>query len=99
MQLWILQALCLQEVSSTKRQCCHEWRETGLTWQNWQPSLKNILEKHSPFPEGKALRNIIMRINVDMDVNVQDLFSAVKETVTHMEGQAIFSYTTNGRLK
>ena len=48
--------------------------------------LATKLEKHSPFSEGKALRNIIMGINADTDVNVQDLFSAGKETVTHMEG-------------
>ena len=95
MQCRILQTLCLQEVSSTKRQCRHKWRETGLTWQNWQPSLK----KHSPFSEGKALWNIIMGINTNTDVNVQDLFSAGKETVTHMEGQAIFSYTYKRKAK
>ena len=31
MQCRILQTLSLQEVSSTKRQCCHGWRETGQT--------------------------------------------------------------------
>ena len=34
-----------------------------------------------------------------MDVNAQDLFSAGKETVTHMEGQAIFSYTYKRKVK
>ena len=52
--------------------------------------LATKLEKHSPFSEGKALQNIITQINTDTDVNVQDLFSAGKETVTQMEGQAIF---------
>ena len=61
--------------------------------------LATKLEKHSPFSEGKALRNIIMGINADTDVNVQDLFSAGKETVTHMEGQAIFSYTYKRKAK
>ena len=61
--------------------------------------LATELEKHSPFSEGKALRNIITGINANTDVNVRDLFSASKETVTHMEGQTIFSYNTNGRLK
>ena len=46
--------------------------------------LATKLEKHSPFSEGKALRNIITGINVDSDVNMQDLFSAGKETVTQM---------------
>ena len=43
--------------------------------------------------------NIITGINADMDVNVQDLFSAGKETVTQMEGQAIFSYTYKWKAK
>ena len=61
--------------------------------------LATKLEKHSPFLEGKTLRNIITGINADTDVNVQDLFSAGKETVTHMEGQAIFSYTYKRKAK
>ena len=61
--------------------------------------LATKLEKHSPFSEGKALWNIITGINVSMDVNVQDLFSAGKKTVTHMEGQAIFSYTCKRKAK
>ena len=61
--------------------------------------LTTKLEKHSPFSEGKALRNIITGINADTDVNVQDLFSAGKETVTHMEGQVIFSYTYKRKAK
>ena len=61
--------------------------------------LATKLEKHSPFSEGKALRNIITGINANTDVNVQDLFSAGKETVTHMEGQAIFSYTYKRKAK
>ena len=61
--------------------------------------LATKLEKHYPFSEGKALWNITTGINANTDVNVQDLFSAGKETVTHMEAQAIFSYTYNGRLK
>ena len=85
MQCRILQTLCLQEVSSTKRQHRHELREAGLT-----AKLATKLAKHSPFSEGKALRNIITGINTDMDVNVQDLFNAGKETVTEMERQAIF---------
>ena len=40
-----------------------------------------------------------LEINTNTDVNVQDLFSAGKETVTQMEGQAIFLTPTNGRLK
>ena len=46
--------------------------------------LATKLEKHSPFSEGKALRNIITGVNVDSDVNMQDLFSAGKETITQM---------------
>ena len=61
--------------------------------------LATKLEKLSPFSEGKALRNIITGTNSDTDVNVQDLFSAGKETVTHMEGQAIFSYTYKWKAK
>ena len=61
--------------------------------------LATKLEKHSPFSEGKALRNIITVINADTDVNVQDLYSAGTETVTHMEGQAIFSYTYKWKAK
>ena len=91
MQCRILQTLCLQEVSSTKRQRHHKWRETGLRQDIAKLATK--LETHSPFSEGKALRNIITGINTDMAVNVQDLFNAGKETVTQMEGQAIFSYT------
>ena len=45
------------------------------------------------------MQNIIKGINADTDVNVQDLFSAGKETVTHMEGQAIFSYTYKQKAK
>ena len=56
MQCRILQTLCLQEVSSTKRQRCHEWRETGLTWQNWQPSSKNILPSQKERPCGTLLQ-------------------------------------------
>ena len=89
MQYRILQALCLQEMNSTKRQCHHEWRATGLA------KLSTKLEKHSPFSEGQALWNIITGINTDTesDANVQDLFGVVKEAVKQMEGQAIFSYT------
>ena len=61
--------------------------------------LATKLEKLSPFSEEKALWNIITGINANTDVNVQDLCSAGKETVTHMEGQAIFSYTYKRRLK
>ena len=61
--------------------------------------LATKLEKHSPFSEGKALWDIITGINAYTDVNVQDLFSAGKETVTHMEGQAIFSYTYKWKAK
>ena len=61
--------------------------------------LATKLKKHSPFSEGKALQNIITGINADTDVNVQDLFGAGKETVTHMEGQAIFSYTYKQKAK
>ena len=61
--------------------------------------LATKLEKHSPFSEGKALQNIITGINADSDVHVQDLFSAGKETVTQMKGQAIFSYTYKQKAK
>ena len=61
--------------------------------------LATKLEKLSPFSEEKALWNIITGINANTDVNVQDLFSAGKETVTHMEGQAIFSYTYKRKAK
>ena len=74
-------------MNSTKRQRHHEWRETGLA------KLSTKLEKHSPFSEGKELWDIITGINTDTDVNEQDLFSAGKETVTEIEGQAISSYT------
>ena len=60
--------------------------------------LATKLEKHSPF-SGKAWQTIITGINADTDVNVQDLFSADKETVTQMEGQAIFSYTYKRKAK
>ena len=49
--------------------------------------LATKLAKHSPFSEGKALRNIITGINTDMDVHVQDLFNAGKETVTQFNGR------------
>ena len=39
------------------------------------------------------------RINTDTDLNMQDVFSAGKETVTQMEGQAIFSYTYEWKAK
>ena len=74
-------------MNSTKRQRHRKWKETGPA------KLSTKLEKHSPFSEGKALWNIFTGINTDTDVNVQDLFRAGKETVTQMEGQAIFSYT------
>ena len=61
--------------------------------------LATKLEKHSPFSEGKALRNIVTGINADKDVNVQNLFSARKETVRQMEGQVIFSYTYKRKAK
>ena len=61
--------------------------------------LATKLEKHSPFLEGMALQNIMTGINDDSDVNVQDLFSAGKETVTQMERQAIFSYTYKQKAK
>ena len=52
--------------------------------------LATKLEKHSPFSEGKALQNIIKGINADTDLNVQDLFSAGKETVTHGRTSHLF---------
>ena len=95
MQCRILQILYLQEVNSTKEAILSrmERDRTDMT------KLAIKLEKHSAFSEGKALGNIITGINADPDVNVQDLFSAGKETVTQMEGQAIFSYTYKQKAK
>ena len=94
MQCRILQTLCLQEVSSTEAMPSRMKRD-----RTDMAKLATKLEKHSPFSEGKALWNITMGKNADTDVNVQELFSAGKETVTHMEGQAIFSYTYKWKAK
>ena len=57
------------------------------------------LEQHSPFSEEVALRNIITGINADGDVNVQDLFVVGRDTVKHMEGQSVFSYSYKRKFK
>ena len=55
--------------------------------------LASKFEQHSPFTEGQNLRNVITGINVDKDVNVQNLFTVVKNTIEEMENQSVFSYT------
>ena len=86
----IMQCRILQTLCSTRSEQHKEAMSSKLATK---------LKKHSPFLVGKALGNIITGINADSDVNVQDLFSTGKETVTQVEGQAIFSYTHKQKAK
>lgn len=61
--------------------------------------LATKLEQHPPFPKETTLRNIVTGINADKDVNVQDLFILGRDTVKHMEGQSVFSYSYKRKTK
>ena len=55
--------------------------------------LATKLEQHSPFLKETTLQNIVTGINADKDVNVQYLFIVGRDTIKHMEGQSVFSYS------
>ena len=61
--------------------------------------LATVLGHYTPFSDETTLRNIITGINADDDVNVHDLFTVGRATVTKMEGQFIFSYSHKRNTK
>ncbi|CAG2056236.1 unnamed protein product [Timema podura] len=69
--------------------------------RNYLTKLPSELEEYSPFSEETTLQNIITGINADMNVNVQNLFSAGNITVKQIEGQNVFdySYTRKNKVK
>jgi hypothetical protein len=61
--------------------------------------LATMLGLYTPFSDEMTLRNIITGINADDDVNVHDLFTVGRDTVSKMESQLIFSYSHKRNTK
>jgi len=64
--------------------------------------LEKIADKFqafSPFSDDASLRNIIIGLNANEDVNVHNLFTIGEQTVAKMEGQPVFSFSYKRNMK
>ena len=61
--------------------------------------LATKLEQHSRLLKETTLQNVVTGINADKDVNVQDLFIVGRDTVKHMQGRSVFSYSYKRKNK